>query len=146
MPVLGHVVLHVRDLARSKGFYGDLLGLRELGPYGSDGVVYGGGRLPAELVLLQVPTAGPVDASAAGPAVVAFHLDDGDDAALWALHDRLVEAGSTVDGVVDDGLTHALHVTDPDGVAVAVTVTAVDEEIWRRRPDLRVFPPRPLTR
>lgn len=145
MPVLGHVVLYVRELARSKAFYGDLLGLRERGPLGADGVVYSSGRVPAELVVQQLESAGPVDVTNVGPVAVGFHLDGGDEE-LFALHDRLVEAGVPIEGLVDDGLTHALHVQDPDGTAVAVTVAAVDEEIWRRRADLRVFPPRPLTR
>src|SRR5208282_5325503 len=51
---LGHVVLYVRDLAVSRRFYGEVLGWREVGRYGSAAAVYSSGRTHHELLLIQV--------------------------------------------------------------------------------------------
>jgi catechol 2,3-dioxygenase len=142
---LGHVVLHVRDLERARAFYVDLLGWRERGPVGPHGLALGTGRAPLELVL-QVAD---LDAVPAGPSLGVAEVGvavDGDTEDLVALRDRLREAGVAIDGLTDDGLVHTLHVRDPDGIALALYVEAVDEAVWRRRHDLLRVPPAPLER
>ena len=41
---LGHAVLYVRDLERSRHFYGELLGLPEIGPAFPGAAAFSGGR------------------------------------------------------------------------------------------------------
>lgn len=143
-PALGHVVLHVRDLDRSRAFYVDVLGWRERGPYGPHGVALGFGRAPLELVLLTSDAdAAPRTGAEVGPARLGIRVGDGPDD-LMDVHQRLVGAGVPVDGTTDDGLVHTIHVRDPDGTALALYVEAVDAEVWRRRHDLLEVPPRPL--
>src|SRR6516225_8073645 len=58
---LGHVVLYVRDLERSRAFYRDVLGFREVFAIPSAVAVYSSGRTHHELVLQSVgPDAQPI--------------------------------------------------------------------------------------
>ena len=45
---LGHAVLYVRDLERSRHFYGEVLGLPEIGPAFPGAAAFSGGILPAQ--------------------------------------------------------------------------------------------------
>lgn len=143
-PSLGHLVLHVRDLDRARAFYVDVLGWRERGPYGPHGVALGSGRAPLELVLLAVDAeAAPLTSAGIGPARLGIRIGDGPDD-FAATRGRLVDAGVPIEGTTDDGLLHTIHVSDPDGTALALYVEAVDAEVWRRRHDLIEVPPKPL--
>ena len=51
---LGHVVLYVRNLARSRTFYRDVLGFRELHAIDNAMAAYSSGRTHHELLLIQV--------------------------------------------------------------------------------------------
>lgn len=58
---LGHIVLYVRELERSRKFYGEVLGWKEVARMGSQGAVFSSGRTHHELLLLEVgPGATPV--------------------------------------------------------------------------------------
>ena len=54
---LGHLVLYVRDLERSRCFYGDLLGWREVARLKSErsdhGILFSSGRTHHELLLVE---------------------------------------------------------------------------------------------
>ena len=62
---LGHAVLYVRDLERSRHFYGDILGLPEIGAAFPGAAGFSGGRTHHELLLIEV---GPTAAVAAARA------------------------------------------------------------------------------
>jgi catechol 2,3-dioxygenase len=149
---LGHLVLYVRDLARSVDFYGNVLGWHQLVP--ADGV----GPLPFpaaafaatsqrthhELLLIEVgPDATPIPP---GRRVGLYHfglkVGDSDDelrevlASLQANDVRIV-------GMSDHTVTHSIYIEDPDGneIELYIDVPGVD---WRNDPMLVASPIRPL--
>ena len=50
---LGHLVLYVRDLERSRRFYRDVLGWREISTVAEGAVAFSSGRTHHELLLIQ---------------------------------------------------------------------------------------------
>jgi len=141
---LGHVVLYVRDLAASRRFYGEVLGWREVGRYGSAAAVYSSGRTHHELLLIQVD----LDAAAIprGPRVGLYHfgLKIGEsDNELRAAIEQLRAAGVTIVGTTDHGVTHSVYILDPDGNELELYID-VQPEIWREQPVMTVMTTRPL--
>lgn len=128
---LGHVVLYVRDLARSVRFYRDALGWRQVGPadVGFPAAMFSGGRTHHELLLIEVGEgAAPIPG---GRRVGLYHfgLKVGEtDDELRAVLARLVNAGVQVLGTADHGMTHSLYLADPDGneIELYVDVPGVD--------------------
>jgi catechol 2,3-dioxygenase len=151
---LGHIVLYVRDIARSAAFYRDVLGWRQIVP-GDDGssplpapiaaFSAPSGRTHHELLLIEV---GPDAASQpAGRRVGLYHfglkVGDSDDQLREAL-DRLREAGTPILGASDHTVTRSLYIADPDGneIELYVDVPGVD---WRADPALIAAPIKPLS-
>ena len=143
---LGHIVLYVRDLARSAAFYGEVLGWDVAFPVtlGIPAAAFTSGRTHHELLLIEVG-----DDAAAVPAgrrlgLYHFGLSVGDsDDELRAVRDHLVATGVTIVGASDHTVTHSLYVLDPDGnkLELYIDVPGVD---WRSDPTLIVAPVRPL--
>jgi catechol 2,3-dioxygenase len=151
---LGHIVLYVRDIARSAAFYREVLGWRQIVP-GADGssplpapiaaFSASSGRTHHELLLIEV---GPEAASQpAGRRVGLYHfglkVGDSDEELRDAL-DRLREAGTPILGASDHTVTHSLYIADPDGneIELYVDVPGVD---WRADPALVAAPIKPLS-
>jgi len=137
---LGHAVLYVRDLERSRHFYGDILGLPEIGAAFPGAAGFSGGRTHHELLLIEV---GPDAASQpAGRHTGLYHLGfkigTTDDELREAIRD-LQEAGVTIVGASDHTVTHSLYVLDPDGNELELYID-VQPEAWRDDPAL-VFAP-----
>jgi catechol 2,3-dioxygenase len=141
---LGHIVLYVGDLERSRRFYGEILGWKEVARLGRQGVMYSSGRTHHELLLLEVgPSAAPIPSA---PRVGMYHfgLKIGEtDQELRAARDRLLEAGVTVNGSADHNVTHSLYIEDPDGNEIELYID-VQPERWREDPQAIVAPPRAL--
>lgn len=148
---LGHLVLYVRDLERSAGFYRDVLGWRQIlggpaSPLPFPAAVFSapGGRTHHELLLIEV---GP-DAAAVpeGRRVGMYHfglkVGDSDDELRDALA-TVQAAGTTVVGSSDHTVTHSLYIEDPDGneIELYVDVPGVD---WKTDPTLIMAPIKPL--
>jgi catechol-2,3-dioxygenase len=143
---LGHAVLYVRDLERSRHFYGELLGLPEIEPAFPGAAAFSGGRTHHELLLIEVgPGAAPIPA---GRRVGMYHfglkVGDSDD----ELREVLARVRARPDlvtlvGASDHHVTHSLYVQDPDGneVELYIDVPGVD---WRNDPALIAAPVRPL--
>jgi catechol 2,3-dioxygenase len=141
---LGHIVLYVRDLERSRRFYGDVLGWREVARLGNQGAVFSSGRTHHELLLLEVgPGATPIPS---GPRVGMYHfgLKVGEsDEELRAALEELTGAGVKVNGAADHNVTHSLYIEDPDGNEIELYID-VQPERWREDPQAIVAPPRAL--
>ena len=141
---LGHIVLYVRDLERSRKFYGEVLGWKEIAQLGNQGVMFSSGRTHHELLLLEVgPNAAPIPG---GRRVGMYHfglkLGQTDEELREALQ-RLTEAGVTVSGAADHGVTHSLYIEDPDGNEIELYID-VQPETWREDPQAILAPIRPL--
>ena len=126
----------MRDLERSRAFYRDVLGFREVFAVPSAAAVYSSGRTHHELLLLSVgPDAQPIPQ---GRRVGMYHfglkVGDSDDE-LRAARDAVVAAGATMVGLSDHVVTHSLYLRDPDGneVELYVDVPGVD---WKNNPSV----------
>jgi len=128
---LGHVVLYVHDIERSRHFYGDVLGWPQVGPVNMKMPVaaFTTGRTHHELLLIEVGAdATPIPA---GRRVGMYHIGvkigDSDDDLRAALQ-QLGDAGVRVVGSSDHTVTHSLYVLDPDGneIELYIDVPGID--------------------
>jgi catechol 2,3-dioxygenase len=141
---LGHIVLYVEDLARSRRFYGGVLGWREVATFGNKGAVFSSGRTHHELLLIEVGAgAQPIPQ---GRRVGMYHfglkIGETDDELRSALAE-LESAGVPVVGQADHGVTHSAYILDPDGNEIELYID-VQPERWRDDPSAIVAPIKPL--
>jgi catechol 2,3-dioxygenase len=113
---VGHVVLRVRDLERSTGFYRDVLGFRVAGQIEGVMVFFTAtGANHHDLAIMAVGANAPSPPpNAVGLYHVAIRLPS-DDHVRRAFH-ALVDAGAEVVGSSDHGVSHSLYLKDPDGI------------------------------
>jgi catechol 2,3-dioxygenase len=141
---LGHLVLYVRDLERSRHFYRDVLGWREVAQVGGMGAVFSSGRTHHELLLLEVgPQAAP---QPGGRRLGLYHfglkVGETDDELREAIA-VLEREGVSVTGTADHTVTHSVYIADPDGNEIELYID-VQPEVWRDDPAAIVAPIRPL--
>ncbi len=141
---LGHLVLYIRDLERSRAFYRDVLGWREVAAVPGQMAMFSSGRTHHELLLIEVgPNAAPIPE---GRRVGMYHfglkIGETDDE-LRAAFQRLAEAGANVVGSADHGVTHSVYITDPDGNEIELYID-VQPERWREDPQAILAPTRAL--
>jgi catechol-2,3-dioxygenase len=134
---LGHLVLYVKDLARSRHFYGDVLGWKEITPEGGmqlPAAAFTSGRTHHELLLIEVgPSAAPLPK---GRRLGLYHfgLKVGEtDDELREARDTLLAAGAKIVGASDHGVTHSLYIEDPDGNEIELYID-VQPARWRDDP------------
>src|SRR5256885_12488409 len=113
---LGHVVLYVRNVERSRSFYRDVLGWHEIGGFEGAVAAFSSGRTHHELLLIEVgEDATPIPE---GRRVGLYHfglkVGETDDELRDAVRD-LEAAGVSIVGSSDHGVTHSLYIQDPDG-------------------------------
>jgi catechol 2,3-dioxygenase len=106
--------------------------------------MYSSGRTHHELLLIEVgPTAAPIPQ---GRRVGMYHfglkIGTTDEELRSALRE-LVDAGATVVGSADHGVTHSLYITDPDGNEIELYID-VQPEAWRDDPQAILAPTRAL--
>jgi catechol 2,3-dioxygenase len=141
---LGHLVLYVRDLERSRGFYRDVLGWREIVASPGQMAMFSSGRTHHELLLIEVgEQAAPIPS---GRRVGMYHfglkVGTTDDELREAL-ETLTNAGANVAGSADHGVTHSLYIEDPDGNEIELYID-VQPELWREDPQAIMAPTRAL--
>ena len=144
---LGHIVLYVSDLGRSREFYRDVLGWTELPlPGGARAPIaaFSSGRTHHELLLIEVgPDAAPVPR---GRRLGMYHfglkVGESDDE-LREARDRLVAAGARIVGPTDHGVTHSLYIEDPDGNEIELYID-VQPARWKDDPSAIFADPRAL--
>ena len=130
---LGHVVLRVRDLARSVAFYRDVLGLREVGRYQNRMVFFSISGNHHDLALLELGAdASPVNPAAAGMYHFALKVGNSLDE-LRAVRSHLLAHGLAMPRQTDHKVTQSLYLHDPDGIELELYVDA-DPTIWRDDP------------
>jgi len=141
---LGHIVLYVRDLERSRRFYREELGWKEVAQLGRVGAAFSSGRTHHELLLLEVGAdATPIPEGRRG-GMYHFGLKVGEtDAELRAAIQQLSAAGVPIVGTADHTVTHSVYITDPDGNEIELYID-VQPEIWRENPEAIMAPIRPL--
>ena len=142
---LGHLVLYVQNLERSRHFYRDVLGWKEVaGMTGMPAAAFSSGRTHHELLLIEVgEDAAPIPS---GRRVGMYHfglkIGTTDDELRQALNE-LHAAGAHVMGTADHTVTHSLYIADPDGNEIELYID-VQPEIWREDPHAILAPIRPL--
>jgi len=141
---LGHIVLYVRDLERSRHFYGEVLGWTQVAEMGEMAAMFSSGCTHHELLLLEVgPSAAPVPA---GRRLGLYHfgLKVGEnDEELRDVIETLRREEVPITGMADHTVTHSVYITDPDGNEIELYID-VQPETWRDDPAAIVAPTRPL--
>lgn len=111
---IGHVVLKVKDLARSRKFYNEVLGLDLMFEIPGMAFLASNRRDHHEIALMEVGAgAEPPKNLQVGLAHVAFRLID--EAALVNAYHELKERGVPISFTVHHGITKSVYFTDPDG-------------------------------
>ncbi len=141
---LGHLVLYVRDVERSRRFYRDLLGWKEIGEaFGGRAVAFSSGRTHHELLLIEVGKGAAPLPSPPRVGLYHFGLKIGEtDEELAEGVRRLKEAGVPITGMSDHTVTHSVYIQDPDGNEIELYVDVDDS--WRQTPSAVLAPIRPL--
>lgn len=144
---LGHVVLYVRDLERSRHFYRDVLGWHEISgdvPLGIPAAAFTSGRTHHELLLIEVgASAAPIPQ---GRRIGMYHfglkVGDTDDDLREVLM-QLEANDVAILGASDHTITHSLYIADPDGNEIELYIDAISPEEWSK-PEAVFAPIRPL--
>ena len=111
---LGHVVLRVRDVERSKAFYTDVLGLEVTFEAPGAMAFMSAGEASHELAVMALgPNAPGPDSSRVGLYHFAWEMESFED--LKRLNRELEEKGVSIVGVGDHGVSIGVYFLDPDG-------------------------------
>lgn len=139
---LGHVVLYVSNLERSRRFYGKILGFHEIHTDMPGSALYSSGRTHHELLLLEIDSVPRVkDRPEPGLYHIGFKIGTTDEE-LRQAKGELETAGVTIIGAADHTVTHSLYVLDPDGNELELYIDVSDA--WKTDPSLVARPTRYL--
>jgi len=111
---LGHVVLAVRDAARSRDFYVRTLGLKVAHEDLDRGAVFlSFGREHHDLALFQLATGSAPDATQPGLHHMAWQLGSFEE--LREAYRELKAMGVPVEATIEHNVTRSVYFPDPDG-------------------------------
>ena len=111
---LGHVVLKVRDAAKSREFYTRTLGLQVAHEDLERGTVFlSFGREHHDLALFQLATGEPPDATQPGLHHMAWQLASFEE--LQQAYSELKAIGVPIESTVEHNVTRSIYFPDPDG-------------------------------
>jgi catechol 2,3-dioxygenase len=124
---LGHVVLKVRDLHRSEGFYSSMLGMRIISRNSDPRMTFfslGTPGIHHDFALLELGSAAPKpEHEATGLAHVAFKVGESAET-LSVVRKALDASGTPVLYETERAFTKSVHVLDPDGNEIELYVDA----------------------
>ena len=126
---IGHAVIKVRDLERSRTFYTEVLGMQIMKDVPEIRAVFlaNNGRDHHELALFEIGSqAEAPSASSVGLLHIAFRLRSQDE--LKAAYEELKEKGVPVHFTVNHGITRSVYFEDPDGYELEVYCDNEPEE------------------
>jgi len=131
---IGHVHLKVADLERSLAFYCGVLGFELMQRYGTQAAFVSAGGYHHHIGLNTWESQGgsPPPPGTTGLYHVAILYPT--RAALADALYRLTEAGITLQGASDHGVSEALYLSDPDGNGIELYVDR-PQDLWPRTPD-----------
>lgn len=126
---LGHVVLRVRDLQRSEGFYSDVLGMRVISRISDPPMTFFSLGTPEnhhDFALLELGPHAPLsEQGTTGLAHVAFKVGNSAEA-LRLARSALHASGVPVLYEADRAFTKSVHVLDPDGNEIELYISTSD--------------------
>lgn len=128
---IGHVHLKVADLDRAISFYGGVLGFQVMQRWGDQAAFLSAGGYHHHIGLNTWESRG---GSAPPPGTTGLYhvaIRYPDRATLADALRRLLEAGVSLDGASDHGVSEALYLRDPDGNGVELYRDRQREE-WPR--------------
>jgi catechol 2,3-dioxygenase len=127
---IGHVVLKVRDLERTKKFYAEVMGLEVMKVEPSIRMAFfaSNGRDHHEIAAIEIDGNIP-DSQAGGVGLshLAFRLRD--EAHLRAAYTDLKEHEVKIISAVNHGVTKSIYFRDPDGHLLEVYCDGLPEEL-----------------
>ena len=131
---VGHIHLKVADLERALGFYRDVLGFELMQRMGNSVAFLSAGGYHHHIGLNTWESQGgtPPQPGTTGLYHVAFLYPT--RATLADALQRVLQAGLSLDGAADHGVSEALYLRDPDGNGVELYCDRPEAE-WPRRPD-----------
>ncbi len=129
---LGHVVLYVTDIERSRVFYRDVLGFPEIPNEMRGAALFSTGRTHHEMLLIGIGgVPRPKHAPEPGLYLIGLKIGNTDDDLRQALKE-LGAAGVTIIGSADHTVTHSLCILDPDGNELELYADVSDS--WKTNP------------
>jgi catechol 2,3-dioxygenase len=128
---MGHVHLKVADLERALGFYSGVLGFEVTQRLGDSAAFLSAGGYHHHIGLNTWVSAGGAAPAAGTTGLYHLAIVYPTRAELGDALRRLVEAGVTLDGAADHGVSEALYLRDPDGNGVELYWDRPQED-WPR--------------
>lgn len=131
---IGHVVIKVRDLERSRKFYTEVLGLKQMMELPQIKMAFfaSNGRDHHELACIEVGKDAEAQRSREiGLLHIAFRLRDEDH--LRAAYREFKENQVPIDFTVDHGITKSIYFRDPDGHQLEVYCDNPPEYVQQMR-------------